>query len=161
MGNFIQIDKVIFPREVIYETFDFLRNIGAQGYEAAGLFLGKSDNNTFNVLRSYIPEQQTFKTESGLMYKVDGNELNILYDWLFEHQQSLFAQIHTHPTHAYHSELDDEKCIVTKIGGLSIVIPNFARDPINIDNWAVYRLYRSRGWERIDRKQVRELINIM
>lgn len=161
MSNFIQINKVILPREIIEEIFDFLRTVGDDGYEAVGLFTGRSNNSKFNIMQVYIPKQYTYKTDQGLMYKVDGDELNILYDWLFDHQQSLFAQIHTHPTHAYHSEADDRNCIVTKTGGLSIVIPNFARDAINIDNWAVYRLVKGKGWKELDRKEVQQLINIV
>jgi hypothetical protein len=37
----------------------------------------------------------------------------------------MLAQLHTHPTLAYHSDLDDAKPIVTEDGTYSIVVPFF------------------------------------
>ena len=49
--------------------------------------------------------------------------LNVL---LHERNLTLVAQLHSHPTNAYHSSTDDTYPIVTRAGRISLVVPDFA-----------------------------------
>ena len=59
--------------------------------------------------------------------RVDGSELHLLNVWLYEAQQVIGAQVHSHPVEAFHSEIDDTYPIATLDGSLSIVLPSFGR----------------------------------
>jgi hypothetical protein len=161
MANFTNIRKVLFPSQALTNAFDFMRSVGRQGYEAVALFAGRIHENVYHIRELYIPKQESIKTEYGLMYKVSTDELSKLDDWLYENRLTLFCQMHTHPGEAYHSAADDANCIVTSIGGISIVIPDFARDEINTHNWAVYRLNRDASWAELDSQEVSALIHII
>lgn len=54
--------------------------------------------------------------------------------------------IHTHPTEAYHSAMDDEYAIATALGSFSIVVPYFATQPFVISDLATYRLTPRQWW---------------
>jgi hypothetical protein len=73
---------------------------------------------------------------------------------------SLIAQIHSHPTRAYHSETDDAYPIITKIGGISIVVPDFAAGDIDLKRWAIYRLTENASWIELTETQKLQLIEI-
>ena len=60
--------------------------------------------------------------------------------WLYEAQQVIGVQIHSHPRDAYHSGTDDTYPIATLEGSLSIVLPFFGRDGWESNGIAVYRL---------------------
>jgi hypothetical protein len=78
---------------------------------------------------------------------VDGESLFKVNKTVHERNETLAAQIHTHPTDAYHSETDDAYPLVTLLGALSIVLPNFAKHaPGDIDSWAWYRLSKRAKW---------------
>jgi hypothetical protein len=63
----------------------------------------------------------------------------------------LGGQIHSHPTSAYHSDTDDHFPLVTLVGALSIVIPDFAlHAPDDKDDWALYRLRGYGEWAPVD-----------
>ena len=79
--------------------------------------------------------------------------------WLFENDLRLIAQVHTHPTEAYHSETDDAFPIVTTEGALSLVIPNFANGPANLTQYACYRLRRGH-WVELTPAVVAALVRI-
>ena len=60
--------------------------------------------------------------------------------WLYDTQQVIGVQIHSHPLHAYHSDTDDTYPIATLDGSLSIVLPFFGRDGFRSEDIAAYRL---------------------
>lgn len=161
MADFSHIDTVKFPRDVLQDAYEFLRKVGADGYEGVVLFAGTTKENTFSIQDLYIPEQTSYKTRHGLMYHVSSDELSVLDDWLFERRLFLFCQMHTHPEEAYHSTADDDNCIVTSAGSISIVVPNFAKAPVRKEDWAVYRLGRGIGWNEIPSEYLRHFIQII
>jgi len=89
--------------------------------------------------------------------RVEGDELHRLNVWLFEHHEQLAAQVHSHPTEAYHSETDDTYPIVTVRGGLSLVVPDFGRSGLRGKGVASYRLGIS-GWDELAQDEVQRLI---
>ncbi|HEU0164449.1 MAG TPA: Mov34/MPN/PAD-1 family protein, partial [Thermomicrobiales bacterium] len=80
----------------------------------------------FDIRDAIIPEQKGVSGDHGLMVSVAGGELHRINLLLFEKGWRLLAQIHSHPTHAYHSEMDDEYAIATALGAFSLVVPHFA-----------------------------------
>lgn len=160
MADFTGIEAIHYPKQILEEAFDFLRAAGVKGYEAVTLFAGRPQGKIYHVEELYIPVQESYKTPDGLMYQVSSEELSVLDDWLFDKQLSLFCQMHTHPGEAYHSFADNKNCIVTATGGVSIVVPDFAKDPINPRKWAVYRLMRKSGWTEVDENEIEKFIQI-
>jgi hypothetical protein len=81
--------------------------------------------------------------------------------WLFENSMTLIAQLHSHPTEAYHSDTDDAFPIATTVGSLSIVIPDYAREPFSLIRSAVYRLIPDHGWVFMPPNEVTKLVTIV
>lgn len=161
MPDLSTIDKLFFPKEFLHEAYDFFREAGSKGYEAVSLFAGKAENNNYHITHLYIPVQESYQTREGLMYRVSAEELNSIDDWLFDSRLSLICQMHTHPGEAYHSHADDMNCIVTSVGGLSIVVPDFAMGQIDPLQWAIYRLVKNDGWIRLSQHNVSNLIHLV
>jgi hypothetical protein len=160
--NFLNIQEVVFSSSVLSDAYSWLRKAGAKELEAVVLFSGtfRTEASTFEVLETIIPEQTSLNIEGGLLYAVDGDELHRINVYLHESKQLLIAQMHSHPGRAYHSSTDDAYPIVTKIGALSIVVPNFAADQISPRRWAVYRLNESVTWQRLNDAEVARLIKL-
>ena len=91
------------------------------------------------------PRQTSYKLDAGLCVRVDGAELHRLNLWLYEAQQVIGVQVHSHPSDAYHSETDDSYPIATMEGSLSVVLPFFGRDGWETSDIAAYRLGLN-GW---------------
>src|SRR5207244_7264289 len=99
-------------------------------------------------MTALIPEQRAVITENGLLVTVDGTALFKINKTIHAQSQILGGQVHTHPTTAYHSSTDDHFPLVTLVGALSVVLPNFARNaPDDVNDWAWYRLVDYRLWE--------------
>lgn len=149
MRGFLDVNRVRVPRVCAEEAHAHLELVGHQGFEAFALWAGKLDGDTFNVFKTIIPDQRGLRTDLGVCVTVAGDELHRINVWLFQHDMTLIAQLHSHPTDAYHSETDDTYPIATTVGSLSLVIPNFAREPFSLENCAIYRLMPPDNWVKL------------
>jgi hypothetical protein len=70
------------------------------------------------------------------------------------------ASLHTHPGNAFHSDTDDTNMLFSHHGAISIVIPNFGRDPIDLGECSVNELRHGRGWIELDAAEVEERFTI-
>jgi proteasome lid subunit RPN8/RPN11 len=160
MSGFQEIYRIIIPPKCIQKAYELLRYAGENRVEGVALFAGFEKNNEFYVSQTIIPKQTSYRLELGLLYAVDGDELHRINVWLYENNLSIIAQIHSHPNEAYHSETDDSYPIVATKGGISIVVPRFAIDPIDIKNWAVYRLSSENCWVELSYPETKKVIQI-
>jgi hypothetical protein len=136
--------QFVVPRHVAAATERQLRAAGGRGYETFVLWTGQPRGARFDVAAAHVPHQTSYKLKTGLCVRVEGAALHELNVWLFEHGQTLGAQVHAHPTDAFHSNTDDAYPIVTTLGGLSLVVPDFCREGL-LDGSAAFRLTPA-GW---------------
>lgn len=154
-----EVRQIRIDAEVVSATLEALQSYGADGLEGLVLWLGEIDGDCARISRALIPEQKAISSESGVGYFIDGTTLFRLNRALSDTGLRLIAQVHSHPTEAYHSETDDRYAIVTAEGGFSFVVPNFGRAPLDPSFWAVYRL-NSGEWRPLDRKAAASLISL-
>jgi hypothetical protein len=133
------------PGRIIKRTERSLRAAGRDGYELFVLWTGRLGGTQFDVVDGHVPKQTSAKTKNGLLVTVEGEALHKLNVWLYESGQVLAAQVHAHPTVAFHSDTDDAYPIVTTLGGLSLVAADFCRHGLLAPSSAAYRL-GSTGW---------------
>lgn len=145
-GNLADVSLVTLPREVVDKTQAHLRARGRSGLEGMALWAGVLDGDRFDIRADIIPEQQGHRTAHGLAVTVEGKELHRINMWLYRQGLRLFAQIHSHPTEAYHSDTDDRYAMVVAVGCLSLVVPDFAVRPFSLADTAIYRLSPSPWW---------------
>lgn len=148
MKTFESITQFLVPRDVCNETDAQLREAGRSGAERFVLWSGTIELTRFQVRTVHVPRQTAYRLPEGLCVRVDGTELHRLNVWLYDNQERLAVQVHAHPTDAYHSETDDTYPIVTTRGGLSLVVPDFARKGVRGPGTALYRLGPS-GWDEV------------
>lgn len=159
--GYLDIKKIVMPIVCVATAYEHMRKAGSQKLEGVALFAGKEDGLTFNIEHTIVPRQKAMSMEEGLLYAVDSEELYRINVWLYENKLSLMAQIHSHPSRAYHSSTDDAYPIVATIGGISIVVPDFASKPIELSGWAVYRLSSENEWMELNPSEKVSLIEII
>lgn len=155
--------RLTISRQLVDETQELLRPPGAQGFEALVLWAGRSragDSGIINVELVLMPRQRGVRSEDRVSVIVDGDALFEMNVALSERGLRLVAQVHSHPGEAYHSETDDRYSVVTARGGVSIVIPNFARGAFALDSCAVYQLGDGGVWAEVPPAAAAALISI-
>jgi proteasome lid subunit RPN8/RPN11 len=154
------VQRFIISSSVVHETLQSLRRFGARRLECLVLWLGKVDGERASVVRALTPEQESISSEDGVGYFVSGQTLFLLNRALSETGLRLVAQVHSHPTEAYHSSTDDRYAIVTADGGLSLVVPDFGNAPPDPVCWAVYRLAQGQ-WIELQHADAKELLVVV
>jgi hypothetical protein len=143
------LDLFWVPADIVGDTEDNLRHAGRKELELFVLWSGVVNGTEFFVRTVHVPRQTSYRLESGLMVRVDGDALHQLNAWLFEHEELLAVQVHAHPSEAFHSETDDTYPIVTAEGSISIVAADFCREGLLSETSAAYRLADG-DWRELD-----------
>jgi len=154
------VDRIIVPGQAVDLVLDHLRLLGNRGFEGVGFWVGQVRNREAVVEAAFIPRQTTGETDTGLVVVIEGDELFRMNVILHKHGWVLVAQVHSHPGEAYHSETDDDLAVVSQVGGLSIVIPDFARRGFTLEEAAVYRRVPGNTWVELSPVQAKLLIDI-
>jgi hypothetical protein len=143
------VEEFIVPLDLVDQTLEPLQEAGSHGYEAFVLWGGRfdSDDHRFEFISAYFPEQTTSRGKEGLLIVVDGEALFRVNRAFYEEGLILGGQVHSHPTDAYHSDTDNAYPLMTLVGGLSGVVPDFGDGGRErLDEWAWYRLVGAGEW---------------
>lgn len=161
MTGLLGVQRVFVPRELADAAQEHLRDAGDLGFEGLALWAGRREDSSIFVEQTIIPKQRGLRSDEGLCYHVDADELNRINHHLYEHGHVLIAQLHSHPDEAYHSPVDDEYAIAATYGALSLVVPDFAVRPFALEDCATYRLLPEVGWTRLEGNEVENLITLI
>jgi len=132
----------------IERTLDFLKQAGTQHVECVVLWLAKNQVETLDVQTVYRPQQVAEKD----FFRIPQESMMELMAYLRQNRLMVAAQVHTHPRRAFHSLADDTWAIIRHVGGLSLVIPEFARTTSAESftrNAAVFKLSGNNIWDEI------------
>jgi hypothetical protein len=160
MTALTEIRQFRVDQDIVAQTEAEMRAAGKQGYELFVLWTGSVTGDTFTVHTPHVPKQTSYRLDTGLCVRVDGNELHRFNCWLYETGETLGVQLHSHPAEAFHSDTDDAFPIVTQLGGLSIVLPDFAARGFTGGGVAVYRLARE-GWQHLPGREAADLLGVI
>ncbi len=157
--NLADVRRFEVPADIVAQTEQAVRRAGADGYELFVLWTGSLTGDAFTIRTPHIPAQTSYRLETGLCVRVNGDELHRLNRWLYEAGEMLAVQVHSHPTRAYHSDTDDTYPMVAQLGGLSIVLPDFGIGGFTDPGVAAYRLTTS-GWQRLRTRTAARLLKV-
>lgn len=158
----LAVETIAVPREAVSAVVDHLKACGRYGFEGVAFWAGRlQGERRFLVNEAIVPRQHAVADmESGVGVVVGGHELFRLGVRLHKARMQLIAQIHSHPGSAYHSSTDDEMSIMTRVGTLSIVVPDFASRGLTLSTMAVHRLARDGRWICLDVKEATRLLQL-
>jgi Prokaryotic homologs of the JAB domain len=154
------VRRVELPRRVLVGTHQDLREFGEDGNERLALWVGEIKDGVALVRGALNPPQRSIQNESGVGYFIGADTLFAVNRFLTEKRLRLIAQIHSHPTEAYHSKTDDEYAIVTADGGFSLVVPDFATGEASLATYAVYRL-RHDKWTAVPPAEIQQVFVVV
>lgn len=132
----------------IERTLDFLKQAGTQRVECVVLWLAKNQGGFLDVQTVYRPQQVAERD----YFRILQESVAELLTYLRYNRLMVAAQVHTHPDRAFHSLADDTWAIIRHVGGLSLVVPRFARTTSTksfVRDTAVFMLAEDNSWEEI------------
>jgi hypothetical protein len=146
-GGVLNLAASILPA-----TFQIFRDCGRGRCECAVFWTGPAASSIVDGLEHPI------HTRSPGGYEVDSRWLTEFWKQLAAVRRSVKVQVHTHPSRAFHSTTDDRWPIISQAGFLSIVIPDFAAGPPNLEAAWIGRLQANGQWQKL--RSAQEAITI-
>lgn len=136
-----RLRRTVWPR-----TRELLRESGKHGHEAVVLWLGTVlDQTTAQITVAIAPRQIAYRSADGCAVEVPPQEIDRLVSALGP-GQFVLARVHTHPSAAYHSPVDDQNRIISHVGAISIVVPYFAAGAVELSACSVNELQTDSTW---------------
>jgi hypothetical protein len=155
------------PQRVLDQARAFFVERGLEGCEGTALWIGQPSSSggsggaaAVDIVRLFVPEQICTKTAFGISVDLTPEAHYTLTDNLVPGER-FYVRIHSHPREAYHSEKDDANPVLTHQGAISIVVPYFAADPIDLQRCAIYRLEHGMGWVRMEPDEVAQVFEVV
>jgi hypothetical protein len=143
-------------RAILAESRALLAEPGREGLEAVVLWLGReADADLVEILTVYMPEQLAVRTAAGVAVTLPDRAVSRLIASL---PAGVFVavRLHTHSRAPYHSTTDDENMLLSHRGAISIVVPDFAREVIDLPRCSVNELDAGFRWRQLDPREVGE-----
>jgi hypothetical protein len=129
--------------DVVGTTYRALRDCGRGKSECVVYWTGPVAEDVVDGVEHPIHKRSAFG------YEVEDNWLTEFWRQLMAAKRSIKAQVHTHPSEAFHSPTDDQWPIVSQAGFLSIVIPNWGTGEPSLNTAWVGRLREDGKWQRL------------
>ncbi len=150
--------QIYIPYTIIEKTLQLIKKYGKKFTEGFVLWVASENSDFYKVKDVWEPKQQN----SFISYYIPEEEVHKLNVKIYKKKLILIAQIHSHPSYAYHSQTDDDYAIIHLPNLFSIVIPYFG----NIDNseffekCAIFQLKKNH-WKKISKKKVKKTFKIL
>ncbi len=148
----LDVRRFVVPADVLATTLASLSSAGRKGFEAFVVWGGirEDGGKAFRFQTVLMPRQESYRTDHGLLVHIEEDAIDETNRSLNERGMILGGQAHSHPTGAYHSDTDDTLPLVTLLGGISVVVPDFALGQTDPGSLAWFRLMGYGRWLPID-----------
>lgn len=150
----LQIDECVMTASLAK-----LHASGSKGHEGVVLWLGKRERPTARVTHVFEP----LHSAAVDFFHIPPHGMQQLMDYLAENDVAVLAQVHTHPTEAFHSRADDKWAMVRHLNALSLVLPYFAErcTPHNfLAMAATFRLNAENCWVRVQPAELAHYLEV-
>lgn len=135
---------VRLPQSLLEQTFTELRQCGDGRRECQALWVGPwSDPELITQV------VHPLHTANAIGFELDDEWFNSFWLWLADEKLGVRTQVHSHPTIAYHSSIDDENPVVATPGFLSLVLPNFAQGRVGFEAAFLAQIDAKGKWHQV------------
>lgn len=124
--------------------------IHSEGTHESGAFLlGSRDGQHRYVVEWVLYDVlDPDSLETGIV-ELDGQNLSKLWDYCYSKALEVVADVHTHPGGAGQSKDDRENPMVSIPGHVALIVPQFARPPVDQEKLGLYEYMGERRWQRL------------
>lgn len=155
------MSSLIIPKTLWIETLDVLRLRSAGCRESGAIFLGDIGPMGDRTARRAISYHELDDDRASEDF-VELSELGKyrLYRLIEQNNLRIIAMSHTHPSRWVGlSPVDQANQISSRVGFWSIVLPNFGREPWEIQRMG-FHIREERGWRQLDSSLLDQLFRI-
>jgi hypothetical protein len=149
-----RIKTLEIPRSIFNSTIQNLQENGLQDKEGIAFWTGTLNDTTAQIKNVIFADSYPEFENQELFARVPLMASFKIGESIHQRNEKLFVQIHSHPFEAFHSFVDNKYPISHKIGFLSIVVPYFGKNVIDLSQCKVYEYLGNGKWKELSQKEV-------
>ena len=138
-----------------------LRRRGWGRRESGAFLLGRRDADGRARILDFVlyDDLDPHCLDSGIVH-FDGRYFSDLWAICDARKLTVVADVHTHPGGAGQSDSDQAHPMIAQAGHLALILPNFAREPVERPQIGIYRYRGSKQWDTVPSLQRRAFLSI-
>jgi hypothetical protein len=150
--------RLVIHLSCLKEAREFFEAAGSYGREGTGLLIGSLRNDVVVARRFIAPDQVTGRDGGWVEVTMQGK----LYVAANLHSDEVIvARIHSHPSRAFHSAVDDSNPVLTAEGAWSIVVPYFGLGlRRGLETCAIYQRRLGR-WQELTANEIMQDVSVI
>jgi hypothetical protein len=176
-----EVSKVCIPRFIIRKTEEYLKNYGSEDKEGllfwAGIANGEQGVVTTCVFPKFSSSQLQFhpypstypsplsskiETYSIPIAQISAEDGSKIVSEIRKRGLYVLAQVHSHPSGAFHSSVDDANAFALYTGYLSVVVPDFCREGMEpITRCAFFVCQQNKTFRKLSETEITNRILIV
>jgi hypothetical protein len=138
--------RLICPARIWHQILSELERRGEHCHESGVFLLGVERDGRREVQDAiYYDELDPDAYSSGVCV-LHGSAFAKLWAACRNKKMTVVADAHTHPTEAFQSSSDKANPMVAQAGHIAIIIPNFARQPVQPRQLRIYEYCGQHEW---------------
>ena len=131
------------------------------GRHECGAFLlghsGEDGRRTVEAVYYDDLDREAYRTGIVVMHAVS---FGLLWDRCRSTGLTVVADIHVHPKGAYQSRADRENPMIARSGHLALIVPNFARPPVVLEELGFFEYRGGHRWRSLGGPQIPRFLRI-
>jgi proteasome lid subunit RPN8/RPN11 len=150
--------RLIIPRGAWLSGLIELRRRGAGVHESGAFLLGRVEGPRRIAERWVYYDELDPNAYSTGVCVLYAEAFDHLWSLCRQNDQSVVADVHTHPGAAGQSQADRENPMVASAGHMALIVPTFARGPVWRHRLGVYRYEGAHRWTNFSGWSARRIL---
>lgn len=127
-----------------------LRERGRRGSRESGAFLlGRRRGRRARIVDFVLYDDLDPRCLDSGIVRLDGRYMGSLWDLCRDRGLTVVADVHVHPGSACQSDSDQANPMISRAGHIALVLPRFARPPVERADVGIYLYMGSKRWDVI------------
>lgn len=154
-------DPSLYIPTALWETLLVeLHHRTGERHESGAFLLGHSSEGCRRVVEAvYYDDLDSEAYRSGIVV-MHAASFGLLWDRCQSTGLTVVADVHVHPRSAHQSRADRQNPMVAKSGHLALILPNFARPPVVLEELGFFEYRGSHRWRSLEGPQITRFLRI-
>lgn len=152
--------NLIVPMSLWRELLNELHRRTDERHESGAFLLGCSSKHVRRVVQAvYYDDLEPHAYQTGVVV-MHAASFGKLWERCKSSGLTVVADVHVHPRAAFQSRADRKNPMIAVTGHLALIVPNFARPPVELKSLGFFEYRGSHRWRSLGGPQVRRFLRI-
>lgn len=144
-----KIETFVIQKSILDKTISELQRIGLDNKEGIVYWIGNLNGDVAKINEAIFAGDYPEFENHQYYAKVPLESSFKIAEKIHQSGKLLFVQVHSHPADAFHSPIDNARPISHRVGLISLVVPYFGQNVVDLSPCKIYEYEGKGNWHKI------------